>query len=135
MRGQTSFEMLILIGAILIAAASMLYLGLGSNESAVVMRAARDGAENAIAAMDAEYGCSIDIEEVGFDTGMITITVSVRNVPALENFDNMAKDNIRIGALKHIHNAVGGSFPTIAGAVKTAYHTYDVTVELRKVTK
>ncbi len=135
MRGQSSAEMLILISAILIAVASMLYLGIGGNESAVVMRAARDGAENAIAALDAEYGCSINIEEVGFDAGMITITVSVRDIPTVDNFDNMIKENIREGALKHIQNAVGGSFPLTAGPVKTSYYTYDVTVEVRRVTK
>lgn len=135
MRGQSSAEMLILVGAILIAVASMLYLGIGSNESAVVTRAARDGAENAIAAIDAEYGCMIDIEEVGFDAGMITITVSIRDTPAVDNFDNMIKENIKVGALKHIQNAVGGSFPLTAGPVKTSYYTYDVAVNVRRVTK
>lgn len=135
MRGQSSAEMLILISAILISVASMLYLGIGSNESAVVMRAARDGAENAIAGIDSEYGCMIDIEEVGFDAGMITITVSLRDSPAVDDFDTIIKENIREGALKHIQNAVGGSFPLTAGPVKTSYYTYDVTVEVRRVTK
>ncbi len=135
MRGQSSAEMLILISVTLIAVASMLYLGIGSNESAVVMRAARDGAENAIAVIDSEYGCMIDIEEVGFDAGMITITVSIRDSPAVDDFDNIIKENIREGALKHIQNAVSGSFPLTAGPVKTSYYTYDVTVEVRRVTK
>ncbi|MDI6884098.1 MAG: hypothetical protein QMD00_03015 [Hadesarchaea archaeon] len=135
MRGQSSAEMLILVGAILIAVASMLYLGTGGNESAVVMRAARDGAENVIAALDAKYGCSIDIQEVGSYAGTITITVTVRDSPAVENFDNIIKDNIRTGALMHIQNAVGGSFPATAQPVKTAYGTYDVAVEVRRVTK
>lgn len=140
MRGQSSAEMLILVGAILVAVASLLYLGTGSNESAVVMRAARDGAENAIAAIDADYGCSINIEELGFDAGTITISIAVRSAPpdniAWDNFrENIIKKNVRDGALKHIQNAVGGSFPTTAGLVKTAYYTYDVAVEVRRVTK
>ena len=140
MKGQTSAEMLILVGAILIAVASMLYLGLGSSEMSAVMQTARDGAENAIAAIDAEYGCSIDIEELGFDAGTITISVAVRDAPPAsitwENFrENIVKKNIREEALKHIQNAIGGSFPATAGPVKTAYYTYDVTVEVRRVTK
>ena len=140
MKGQSSAEMLILVGAILIAVASMLYLGTVGNESAVVMRAARDGAENAIAAIDVEYGCSIYIEELGFDAGTITIYVVVRDAPpdniTWDNFrDNIIEENIREGALKHIQNVVGGSFPVTAEPVKTAYYTYDVTVEVRKVTK
>ncbi len=140
MRGQSSAEMLILIGGILIAVASLLYLGTLSNESAVVMQAARDGAENAIAAIDAEYGCSIDIENLTFDAGMITMSVAARNAPP-DNIDwedfseNVIGENIRNGALEHIQNAIGGYFPATAAPVKTAYSTYDVAVEVRRVTK
>lgn len=135
MKGQSSAEMLILVGAILIVSASMVYIGTGSSESAVVMQAARDGTENAIAVLDSEYECSIDIQEVGFNAGMITIAVSVRDAPALDNFDNLVKENIKTSALRYIQNAVGGSFPTTAGPVKTAYCTYDVTVDILEVTK
>ena len=134
-RGQSSAEMLILMGAILIAVTSLLYLGTGSNESAVVMRAARDGTENAIATLNAKHGCTIDIEELRFDAGTITISVIVRNSPAVENFDNIVKENIRTAALKYIQNAVYGSFPEKAEPVRTAYYTYDVAVEVRRVTK
>lgn len=135
MRGQTSAELLILVGGILIAVSSIVYLGTGGNESAVVMRAARDGAENAIAAFDAEYECSINIKEVGFDAGTITITVLVHNGPAVANFENTLKENIRADALRYIHNAVSGSFPTTPAPVKTSYYTYDVRVEVVEVTK
>lgn len=135
MRGQTSAEMLILVGGILMVVTSMVYLGMGGNESAVVMQAARDGAENVIAAFDAEYGCSADINGVGFNAGVITIYVSIRDSPPVVNFDNILKENIRVGALKYIQNSVGGSFPTTAGPVKTSYATYDVAVDLRRVTK
>lgn len=141
MRGQASAEMLILVGAILIAAASLVLLGTMSNESAAVMRAARDGAENAIAAIDAEYGTSIDIENLSYDGEFITISVVVRNGPpgdmTWENFEeNIVKENIRNEALKHMHNAVGGVFPKeVVGAVRTSYSTYDVVVDVRRVTK
>ena len=139
MKGQTSAEMLILVGAILMAVASMLYLGLGSSEMSAVMRAARDGAENAIADIDAEYGCEIVIEEVGFDAGTITISVEVRSPPpniTWENFKvNIVEPNIREGALKHIYNAVVGFLPETADNVKTGYYTYSVEVDARRVTK
>lgn len=140
MRGQSSVEMLILVGAIMIAVSSMLYLGTRVNELEVVMRAARDGAENAISTINAEYGCSIDVEGLGFDAGTITISVVVRDAPphnfSWDNFrDNIIKRNIREGALLHIQNAVGGFFPATPGPVKTARYTYDVTVEVRRVTK
>ena len=136
MRGQSSAEMLILLGAILIAVTSTLYMGMSSNESTVVMQAARDGTENAAATIDADYGCSIDIEGLALNAGTLTIQVIVRNPPS-ENiiWDNMIKNNIREGALKYINNAIFGSFPVTAGPVKAAYFTYDVTVEVRRVTK
>ena len=139
MRGQSSAEMLILVAAILIAATSTLYLGMNSNESTVVMRAARDGAENAIIAIDSDYGCAIDIEGLTSSVGIITIQVTVRNTPpstAWDNFrENVIKKTTREGALRYINNALFGSFPATAGPVKTAYYTYDVTVEVRRVTK
>lgn len=139
MRGQSSAEMLILVGAILIAVASMLYLGAGANESSAVMRAARDGAENAIADIDAEYGCEIIIEKIGFDAGTIAIYVEVRSPPpdiTWENFrDNIVRPNIRDGALKYIQNAVTGSIPETAQPVRTGYYTYDVPLENIVVTR
>lgn len=117
----------------MVAVASLLYLGIGSNETAVVMSAARAGAENAIAALDAEYGCAIDIEQLDFDAGTITIYVMVRGGPPPDN--QAISDNIRVEALKHVYNAVTGSLPETAQPVKTRYYTYDVAVEIRRVTK
>ena len=133
MRGQSSAEMLILVGAILVAVASLLYLGAGNNETAVVMSAVRAGAENAIAALDIEYGCAIDIEQLDFDAGTITIHVTVRGGPPPDN--QTISDNIRMGALKHVYNAIVGFLPETAEPVKTSYYTYDVAVEVTRVTK
>ncbi|GAI48344.1 unnamed protein product, partial [marine sediment metagenome] len=99
--------MLILVAAILVAVASLLYIGIRSNEMAVVMSAARDGAGNAIATLDAEYGCAIDIEQLGFDAGTITIHVKVRGGPPPD--DNVIRDSLKDGILKFIHNAITGS--------------------------
>ncbi len=133
MRGQSSAEMMILVGAILVAVASLLYLGAGGNEMETVKSAARAGAENAIADIDAEYGCEIIIEEVGVDAGTITIYVNVRGGPPPD--DQTIRDNIRASALKYIYQAVVGFFPENAEPVKTGYYTYDVNVEIRRVTK
>ncbi len=133
MRGQSSAEMLVLMGVILVVVASFLYLGAGGNEMATVMSAARTGAENVIAALDSEYGCTIDIEQVGFDAGTITIYVNVRGGPPPDN--QAISDNIKASALKYIYQAVIGSFPESAEPVKTGYYTYDVDVGIRRVTK
>ena len=98
MRGQSSVEMLVLISAILISVASMLYYGMGSNESTVVLTGARDGAENAIFNVDMQYGCSTNIEHVGISGGLITIEVKVRNAPpsgySWENFSENVVENV-----------------------------------------
>lgn len=133
MRGQTSAEMLILMGVVLVVVSLVFYLGTSSNEMANVMSAARTGAENAIAALDYEYGCTIDIEQVGFDAGTVTIYVIVRGGPPPDN--QAISDNIKANALKYIYQAVVGSFPESAEPVKTGYYTYDVNVGLRRVTK
>jgi len=134
-KGQSSAEILILVGGILITSASMVYLGQNSNESTVVTRAALDGAENAISALDLEYGCSIDIQEMKLEGGTISITVSIRDVPALDNFDNLVSENIRLSALGYIQNAISGSFSTTGEPIRTAYNTYDVSVDVLEVKK
>ncbi len=133
MRGQSSAEMLILVGAILVAVASLLYSGTGSNEMAVAMSAARVGAENAIAALDIEYGCTIGIEQLDFNAGTIMIHVNVRGGPPPDN--QTISDNLRQGALKHIYNAIVGFLPETAEPVKTSHYTYDVAVEVMRVIK
>lgn len=124
----------------MIAATSTLYVSVGSNESTAIMQAARDGTENAIAAIDADYGCSIDIEGLSLSAGTITINAIARNAPSenigWDNFrDNIIKKNIRDGALRYIHNTVFGSFPITVAPVTTPYYTYDVSVVVRRVVK
>lgn len=133
MKGQASAEMLILVGALLVAVASLLYMGAGSNEGAVVMSAARVGADNAITTLATEYGCAIDIESLGLDAGKITISVNVMGGPPPD--DNTVLGSIRTGALKFIHQAIYGSFPENAKPVKSGHYTYDVTVKIRRITK
>jgi hypothetical protein len=134
MRGQSSVEMLVLVAAMLISVASLVYLGMRDNESAAAMLAARDGAENAIAALDTQYGCSIDVEKVGFDAGAITVYVVVRDAPpenlTWENFwENTVRPSIRREALRHVSNAVTGSLPAAVEYVRTSYYIYTVAVD------
>jgi len=133
MKGQASAEMLILVGALLVAVASLLYIGAGSNEGAVVMSAARVGADNAITTLATEYRCAIDIEGLGLDAGKITISINVMGGPPPDN--QTISESIRTGALKFIHQAINGSFPENAQPVKSGYYTYDVVVKIRRVTK
>ncbi len=140
MKGQSSAELMILVGGILIMVTSLVYLGLGSNESSIVLGAARDGAENAVSNLSARYGCAIDIDNLVFNTGTITVSVAVRDAPP-DNFtwadfrDNVVAKRIREAGLKMIQNAVGGHIPSTAAPVKTSYYTYDVAVNARQVTK
>ncbi len=133
MKGQASAEMLILVGAILVAVTSILYLGLGSNEGAAVMSAARIGVDNASMALTTEYGCAINIESLSLDAGKITISVCVMGGPPPDN--QTVSESIRTGALKFIYQAINGSFPENAQPVKSRHYTYDVAVEIRRVTK
>lgn len=140
MRGQTSVEMLVLVSAILISVSSMLYWGMGSNESAVVLAGARDGAENAIFTINMEYGCSTDVERVSVSKGIVTIEVNVRNAPppgySWDNFsENVVENIIRDQALKYIRYSFSGYFPEAADLVKGTYATYDVEVVAERVVK
>jgi hypothetical protein len=140
MRGQSSVEMLVLVAGILIFVAGMFFTGSWSNEPAVATRAARDGAENAIAAIGVEYGCSIDISDIGFRNGTITIYVAVRDAPpegfSWESFsEQILEPSIREEALRHIHNALHGTLPATPAPVGGSYYTYDVEVEATRVIK
>jgi hypothetical protein len=132
--------MLVLVGVILISIASMLYLGAKGNEPSVAMIAAQDGAENAIFWLAAAYECAIEIEEVEFSAGLVTIEVAVRYAPppgfTWENFsENVVEPTIREQALKYLTHAVTGSFPVETRPVQTSYYTYDVEVVAERVVR
>ncbi|MEW5995565.1 MAG: hypothetical protein AB1744_14375, partial [Candidatus Zixiibacteriota bacterium] len=135
-------EMMILIAGVLISVTAMLYLGTTSNETVVAVRAVRDGAENAVAAIDTSYGSSIDIASVSFEAGTATIrvSVSVRNAPpdnmTWENFrENIVKYRIKVDALEFIRDEVGGRLTSENGPVTTALYSYIVNVDAVRVTK
>ncbi len=141
MRGQTSLESILLVSAIILIGGAAVYTGQVSNEAVVVSYVARDGAENAIVAVDMEYGTSTDIERLEyFDNGTIIISLVVRGTPPVdiewENFrENILENKIREVALKHAWNAIGGTFSYTTDPLQTNLHTYDVVVSTRRVTR
>jgi len=139
MRGQSSTEFLILVAGILLTATSLLYLGLENNELSTVLQAARDGTENAIATIEIKYECSVNIDNLSFDEGNIIISVILRSAAPENNCeidlrDNFIKGTIKGCALNYIQNAISGHV-SITSPIKTAFHTYNVLVNIKEVTK
>lgn len=99
MRGQTAPEALILISVILLTVASLVYVGSTGNDSSVIFAVVRDGAENILARIDFDYGCSSQIENLSV-VDSVRIGVVVRNAPpqglSWENF----RDNILLKGLE-----------------------------------
>lgn len=132
MRGQASVELLIIAAAVLVVAASLLTMGGSSNEGDVVLAGARLGADNAIAGLGSAYGCSIDVETVGFEDTTVTISLIVRGAqPDNATISAAVRDN----ALAFIHYAVHGGFPLTPEPVSARYGTYNVSVSLERVSK
>ncbi len=133
MRGQASVETLILIGVIVLTATSIVYAGNLSREVEIVKSAASLGAENAIIALEAEYGVTIWIEKVSFKNGEVSISLLVVGGPPPH--DQTIENEVREDALRFIHQAIAGDFPRNAYPVKTSYYTYDVVVEVERVVR
>ena len=126
MKGQTAPEALILSAAILLTVASLVYLGSASNDSAVAFRVARDGAENILARIDFDYGCSSQLENLIIQGSVVRIGVVVRDAPpegfSWENF----RDNVLVKALEE-------NLP--AYIEKYAAKSYGIEVAVRRVVK
>ncbi|MEM3402035.1 MAG: hypothetical protein QW179_04190 [Candidatus Hadarchaeales archaeon] len=126
MRGQTAPEALILISAILLSVASLAYLGTASNDSAVALRVVRDGAENILAQIDFDYGCSSEVESVEIAGSRATVWVAVRDAPPGSfSWDNF-RENILIKGLKD-------NLPIYIA--RHAAKDYTVEVSVRRVSK
>lgn len=115
MRGQSSAEMLILIGAILLVVAAFVAMGEQSNRGAVVLSAARTGADNAIASLDAQYGCTIDIKAIGLDANNVMIYLTVKGGPPPDN--ETVENTIRDGA-QELVNLTGYRYNVYAEVVE-----------------
>lgn len=136
--GQSSAEFLALAAGILLTATSLLYIGLENNELSSVLQAARDGAEEAIATIELSYGCPANVENLRYNEGKITISLTLIFSPQDESNwtefkENVVKKMVREYALNCIRNAVSGQETPTAVPVKTIFHTYDVSVDLREV--
>jgi len=123
---------MLILALVLTAALAFLPAGERGNEINTVMSAARAGASRAITELSMQYGCAIDITELNFDGGNITIylTASVGGPP-----DATISDEVRNEALRYIHQAVRGTFQENAESVKTQNYTYDVSVSITRVMK
>jgi type II secretory pathway pseudopilin PulG len=132
-RGQASVETLLILAVVLAIVAGLVPLGRRSNEVSVAMSAARTGAGKAIAELNMQYGCAIDIEHLSFAAGDITIYLTVRGGPPPDN--QTIRDNVRDEALRYICRALTGGFPDVPRPIRTQDYTYDVSVELERVIK
>ncbi len=116
MRGQASIETLLILAAVLSTVAALVIMGQQSSEITNAEAAARLGAENAIAALNMENGCMIDITWLGLRDDAITIQLAVRGP----------------GDLTAIEGEIGNSAEKY---LLQAGHTYGVEVTAERVTK
>ena len=106
--------------------------GQRSNEVSTALSAARTGADEAIAKLDAQYGCQMSVYDLSFNNGTVVITVNVlSSVPPNAVIEN----EVRTEALDHIYQAVTGTSLGIAQPVDARYYRYDVSVVVTRVSK
>jgi len=123
---------MLILAMVLTAVLAFLPAGERSNEINTVMSAARAGASRAITELSMQYSCTIDITELNFDGGNITIYLTASVWGPL---DATISNGVRNEALSYIHQALRGTFPENAGPVKTQNYTYDVSVSITRVMK
>lgn len=132
MKGQAAMETLLIVGAILVVISALMVSGQRSNEVSTALSAARTGADEAIAKLDAQYGCQMSVYDLSFNSGTVTITVNALSaVPSSAVIEN----EVRTEALKHIYQVVNGTFPENAQPVIARNYRYDVSVIVTRVSK
>jgi hypothetical protein len=132
MRGQAALESMIVLSVIIAAVVAFLTTGQRSNEVSGAVSAARVGATKAITELNTQYGSSIGITKLNFDSGNIVIYLTAGiGAPT----DAAISEKVRDEALKYIFNMVNGGFPANVGPVKTQNYTYDVSVEITRLVK
>lgn len=132
--GQSSTEFLILAAGILLISTSFFYWSLENHEVTTIIQATRDGAENALANIEINYGVSANIEYLKLDDNQIEISIAIMGTPpeiAWADFaENVVKKTVRESVFCHIQYALS-SLST--KNPESAPYTYDVSVSLRKV--
>jgi len=116
MKGQASIETLLILVAVLSTVAALVIMGQRSNDITNAEAAARLGAENAIAALNMENGCMIDITWLGLRDDNITIQLAVMGP----------------GDLTAIESEIENSAERY---ILQAGYTYEVEVTAERVTK
>lgn len=131
-KGQAATETLLVVAVVLVMIAAFIVTGERSNELSTALSAARTGADEAIAKLDAQYGCQMSIDDLSFKNGTVAITISaLSSVPSNAVIENA----VRTEALKHIYQVVHGNFPESAQPFDAKYYHYDVSVAVTRVSK
>lgn len=132
MKGQAAMESMIVLSVIIAAVVAFLPTGQRSNEVSGALSAARVGATKALTELNTQYGSSVGITKLNFDSGNIVIYLTAdMETPT----DALISEKVRNEALKYIFNMVNGGFPANVGPVKTQNYTYDVSVEITRLVK
>jgi uncharacterized protein (UPF0333 family) len=132
MRGQAAVETMLIIGAILTVVSALMLVGQRSNEADSAMSAARTGANEAIAQLNMQYGCQISVDELTFNDGMISLSLTASNGGPS---DSVIRDGVRTEVLKYVYQAVNGVFPDNVQPVRTRNYIYDVSVAINRVSR
>jgi len=134
MKGQAAMETLLIVGAILVVISALMVSGQRSSEVSTALAAARTGADEAIAKLDAQYGCQMSVYDLSFNNGTVTITINaLATVPS--SAVGLIENEVRTEALKHIYQAATGTFTENAQPVVAKYYRYDVSVVVTRVSK
>jgi uncharacterized protein (UPF0333 family) len=132
MKGQAALETLLIIGAVLAVISALMLIGQRNNEANSAVAAARTGANKAIVELGMKYGCQINVDNLTFIDGTISLSLTTSNGGPS---DTVIVDAIRTEALKYVYQAINGTFPDSAQPVKTRNYTYDVSVIVNRVGK
>jgi len=132
MRGQAAVETMLIIGAVLTVVSVLMLVGQRSNEADSAMSAARTGANEAIAQLNMQYGCQISVDELTFNDGMISLSLTASNGGPS---DSVIRNGVRTEVLKYVYQAINGVFPDNVQPVRTRNYTYDVSVAINRVSR
>ena len=132
MRGQAAVETMLIIGAVLTVVSVLMLVGQRSNEADSAMSAARTGANEAIAQLNMQYGCQISVDELTFNDGMISLSLTASNGGPS---DSVIRNGVRTEVLKYVYQAINGVFPDNVQPVRTRNYTHDVSVAINRVSR
>ncbi|MEM3421939.1 MAG: hypothetical protein QW835_06465 [Candidatus Hadarchaeum sp.] len=133
--GQSSTEFLILVAGIILTATSFFCWSLQNTELTTIIQAAHDGAENALATIEINYGCSAYVECFGLNDNRIEISIVILAAPPenINQFDfteKVVKKMVKESVFNYIQRAL--SSLSTNNPIETAFCPYDVSIRIRK---